>query len=593
MRLGNRILPNRLPPTPSWNLYAREVAEVARRLSDDDIGLEQKLEAQASLVGSAVSRATGTVKRSRLNELAKGATRLVPQLPNPAANPPPWYWPLTPEDQKPERRRSILSKLMPENPLLNHDREKLVSLIAASVSLPVEEKLSLLNRYGTLNSAQLAELISTLEDDQARVSNWAQNYPSECLRAAFKTQKSWATAIGDKFALYRFLASPLDGKVLFSSWEVHPLYWWLLASSLREDLQDELRAGQSEQRGMAVMPNTVNAWLDFAYYLHNSASRHLEAESAYKRAITLNQNSPGAWYNLGVLQTEQLGRYHEGEEAYRRAIELEPKYTYSWNNLVGILLRNHLGRYQEAEDVFRHAIELDPKDPYPWNGLGLCFRDIGRSQDAATSFQAGLAIVPDQPYLLWNLLEAELCYGQLEADWSKLPHALAGMRKETSFSSLLNALFLALADNDTEAVMNVKNAVIIADERDHHRCAEAALVFLLHAIAFDDQRTAIFVKKRLFAQMKCYEEHRYSLERAYFLAGFRPKLRNDLAALARELLEVGPEVIARFKDVPKPAYMLDRFRRFAYEGGTGAGDPADLPLWCFDCSEFAGQPVRS
>jgi hypothetical protein len=117
--------------------------------------------------------------------------------------------------------------------------------------------------------------------------------------------------------------------------------------------------------------------------------------------------------------------------------------------------------------------------------------------------------------------------------------------------------------------------------------------FLLYAIAIDDQNMFSFAKNRLMSQIKSYDEQLSSLERAYFLAGFRPDLCNDLAALARELFEICPEVTTRFKDVPKPGYILDRFRHFAYEGGTGAGDPADLPLWCFDCGESAEEPVRS
>src|SRR4051812_17245954 len=101
--------------------------------------------------------------------------------------------------------------------------------------------------------------------------DWAQNYPNECLKAAFKHQKSWATAIGDKSALYRFLTSPPDGEVLFSIWESHSLYWWLLASSLRDDFQDEDRANRAEQRGMAVMPNTASAWFDLGWH-HDDSS---------------------------------------------------------------------------------------------------------------------------------------------------------------------------------------------------------------------------------------------------------------------------------------------------------------------------------
>jgi tetratricopeptide (TPR) repeat protein len=334
------------------------------------------------------------------------------------------------------------------------------------------------------------------------------------------------------------------------------LYWRLLATSLRDDLQDEERAIRAEQRGMAIMPYTATAWFEIAVY-NNPRSQYLEAETAYKQAI-----------------------------------EIDPKYAAVWLNL-GNLLQYHLGRHQEAEAAYRRAIELDPKNASFWNGLGCYFRAIGKCRDAATSIQDGLAIASDQPYLLWNFVEIQLCYGQLQAAFSKLPHALAEMRKGKSLNSLRNALFLALAINDNESVLNAKDALSVTDERDYHQCSDTALVFLLHAIAFDDQQAVNIAKMRLLGQMKSNEEQCSSLERAYFLSGFRPELRDDLAALARDLLEVGPGVTARFKDVPKPAYMLDRFRRFAYEGGAGAGDPADLPLWCFDCAESTGQPVCS
>lgn len=84
-----------------------------------------------------------------------------------------------------------------------------------------------------------------------------------------------------------------------------------------------------------------------------------------------------------------------------------------------------MGSWQDAIEPLERATQADPKRLEPWLGLGWCLKRLGRLNDAIAMLRTGLAAVPDQQILLYNLACYHSLAGEVAAAIDYLTRAIA------------------------------------------------------------------------------------------------------------------------------------------------------------------------
>jgi type IV pilus assembly protein PilF len=102
---------------------------------------------------------------------------------------------------------------------------------------------------------------------------------------------------------------------------------------------------------------------------------------------------------------DQLGDLEQAEEHYRRAAQLEPNNAAVVNSYAVFLCRQQ--RWQDARPYFRRAADSrDYRTPeVALTNAGICARDAGAIDDAATYFREALTRSPTYPDALVNMME--------------------------------------------------------------------------------------------------------------------------------------------------------------------------------------------
>lgn len=139
-----------------------------------------------------------------------------------------------------------------------------------------------------------------------------------------------------------------------------------------------------------------------------------QAVAAFARAVALAPRDGAAAYNHAVT-LHQLGRLPEAVEAYRRAGVLDPRHVGVRHGLA--LALAGLGDGEGAIVSYCEAIRLDPADVPSYVGLGIALQKCLRFAEAAEAFERALALAPDDPLALSNLIHLK----QYACDWTDMP----------------------------------------------------------------------------------------------------------------------------------------------------------------------------
>ncbi len=300
--------------------------------------------------------------------------------------------------------------------------------------------------------------------------------------------------------------------------------------------------------------------------------------------LGLTQNDVGEWSRLGWLLMGQSDRYEEAESAYRKAIELDPRSVDARIGL-GYLYYTHLARYEDAELAVREAIEIDSGNSTPWILLGDLLLDVhGECRAAADAFERAAAGKNAYAASLARagLACTRLRQSQTEAARQLAREALDSLMARRSFE----ALALVLAVNLAERASSDRLAERARAYWNRTGDPDTAAALLHHACCHPDREDPEAAWERLAGVLKSHAERYRALDRLHVLAGFRPEAREAARTFSRRLLDPAPELVARCKDVPAPAYMWERFRPFVEGRSGGAGDPADG--FCTDAPERSG-----
>jgi Flp pilus assembly protein TadD len=91
-----------------------------------------------------------------------------------------------------------------------------------------------------------------------------------------------------------------------------------------------------------------------------------------------------------------VGHAQEAEAHIHEALRISPRDTmaYSWMTNVG-LAKFHLASYEQAITWLRRAIEANRNYPLPHFVVGSALAQLGRTEEARSAVESGLALSPD------------------------------------------------------------------------------------------------------------------------------------------------------------------------------------------------------
>jgi CheY-like chemotaxis protein len=124
--------------------------------------------------------------------------------------------------------------------------------------------------------------------------------------------------------------------------------------------------------------------------LMRNGKKFLEAIAAFDRALAIDEKFAQAWNERGICYRE-LNDYTNALKSCLRAVELDPGNPEMLFTLgmtleqIGVMHKN--SRYiDSAIQVFRMVTDQLPDNLDAWNHLGICFKELGREEDAKYHF---------------------------------------------------------------------------------------------------------------------------------------------------------------------------------------------------------------
>ncbi|UCH83394.1 MAG: protein kinase [Candidatus Latescibacterota bacterium] len=150
--------------------------------------------------------------------------------------------------------------------------------------------------------------------------------------------------------------------------------------------------GPSHNRELAKNSNEMG----FTYQENGDLAA---AQIEYRKAIAADPTYAYPWNNLGMMAM-LAGDLAEADSLFRQAIKHDPDYAAAHCNLGNV--RWERGDLDGAEESFRSGIAADSSIVGGYNDLGVLLVEQKRFDEAAVVIDRGLAVAPNESYLLKN-----------------------------------------------------------------------------------------------------------------------------------------------------------------------------------------------
>jgi tetratricopeptide (TPR) repeat protein len=152
------------------------------------------------------------------------------------------------------------------------------------------------------------------------------------------------------------------------------------------------------QRSMRLRPNYTDAHLNLGR-VYDEMGMYSPAELQLRAAVALAPLSTQARNRLGEFYLDR-GRLAEAEDEFRRSVTTQDNVP-AYNSLGDIYARWH--RADQAEQAYRAVVSRDDYDSHAHFGLAALYEAVGRTEEAAREYQAGLRTDPANPAALLAL----------------------------------------------------------------------------------------------------------------------------------------------------------------------------------------------
>ncbi len=126
--------------------------------------------------------------------------------------------------------------------------------------------------------------------------------------------------------------------------------------------------------------------------LYLDQDRSDKAKPIFEKAASLNPPDLSACYSLGRLK--QLENDHQGAiTIYKIMLDQQPNAGIVWNNL-GVAYRE-IGKPDDAISSFQAAVKFAPQMAEAWNNLGVAQDELNLTEKAINSYEKAIKIQPD------------------------------------------------------------------------------------------------------------------------------------------------------------------------------------------------------
>ena len=137
----------------------------------------------------------------------------------------------------------------------------------------------------------------------------------------------------------------------------------------------------------------------------------------YKKALAIKPDYVSAMDNVGALFGLRL-QYDSALIYLNKALTANPRYMPAYKNRA--LVNLGMNRNEDALKDFRKLLEYDPADADIMNIIGVCYRNMGKYNDALLIINQAILIKPDPHFYL----NRSYCYNSLNDKESARKDAL-------------------------------------------------------------------------------------------------------------------------------------------------------------------------
>ncbi|MBA4369354.1 MAG: hypothetical protein C0403_17145, partial [Desulfobacterium sp.] len=160
------------------------------------------------------------------------------------------------------------------------------------------------------------------------------------------------------------------------------------------------KAIQRLEKAIQKKPDNPEFYFYLGYF-YEDFQEYQKAESVLKKGLEIMPDNSRLHFRLGVVY-DKRGEKNLSIEQMKKVIGIDPQDAHALNYLgyTYLDLDMNLG---EAEQLIRKAMEIEPKDGYITDSLGWLLFKKGRFQEALTTLEQAISLVPDDPIILEHI----------------------------------------------------------------------------------------------------------------------------------------------------------------------------------------------
>ena len=247
---------------------------------------------------------------------------------------------------------------------------------------------------------------------------------------------------------------------------------------------------------------------------------HDAALSAFDFALAIDDEYAEAHFERGQCLVEQ-SNYLEASKSFDEYIKLEGADQFAYVNLGDCY--KAMNRISKSRMYYKLALKTDPKFGHAWHGLGQTYAMEEKHAEALSFFKKANNILPDDEYILLELVKTQITVGLIDEAETKL-------EEMTDTSPYRESVWLLLASlqhqyGQTAVAINTLQEALKLIAK------SAKLLYKLSAYCFLTDKSAEGFERLTDALLLSFEEHELLFSDAPGLA--KNKAINDIIDLYR------------------------------------------------------------
>lgn len=263
-----------------------------------------------------------------------------------------------------------------------------------------------------------------------------------------------------------------------------PVRWLLLGNSLAAE--GRLVEAAAAYTALVALQPAADAGYYYRGLAHLEGGSYSLAVADFSDAIERSPQTTCYLLNRAVAR-RRMGGFRAAEQDVSRALGIDDQNTRAW--LLRADLRSQLGQAQEAQEDIRRGLALEPTDDVGYSAQAMAL--LGQSpEQAVTRLEEGLALYPESPSLLKNIVHVLSDRLPLEAQAIPYAERLAALRPNDAGPRLTLAVLTA-RQGDRVAALRHLPKLDIATMEPLEALQMACVYALTSNIAPDDATMAI------------------------------------------------------------------------------------------------------